>query len=58
MTSCEVVSTPGRTFGEGGGGGGLGGGVGRGAAEAIRAPPYLPGAEFLMREVLANARAA
>lgn len=48
VTCCEVVSTPARTFEEGGGR----------ASEAIRAPPYLPGTEFLMREVLANARAA
>lgn len=48
VTCCEVVSTPARTFEEGGGR----------ASETIRAPPYLPGTEFLMREVLANARAA
>lgn len=63
VTSCEVVSAPGRTFGEGGrevgreGSGGWGGGGG-GMTEAIRTPPYLPGTEFLMSEVLANARAA
>lgn len=53
VTSCEVVSTPGRTFGERGTNGGQ-----WGATEAIRAPPYILGTEFLMLEVLSNARAA
>lgn len=52
VTSCEVVSIPGCTFGEGKAGGELQQHWGH------QGPPYLPGTEFLMRKAPTNAWAA